>query len=481
MEIDAIGFDEARLERITDHLVGTYVKPGKIAGCQALVARNGHVAYFRSFGHADLERGTPVRDDTIWRIYSMTKPITSVALMTLYEEARFQLGDPVHRFIPEWKGMKVCEAGGDEGGRLIEPDRPVTVRDLLTHTAGLTYGTDPNHPVDRLYAEAGLRGPDVTLEEFTRRLGGLPLKFHPGTRWHYSLATDVCGRLVEILADRPFDEYLREAIFEPLGMVDTGFVVPHGATDRFAACYRSGAETLDRIEDYPAGRFLTGSPMCSGGGGLVSTTADYLRFAEMLRRDGELDGRARPGQEHGPLHAAEPPARRGVPVQHGVRRAGVQRHRIRSRLRGHGRPGREAGRWLARRLLLGRRGQHDLLGRPRGAARRYLHDAAHAIGYVRLPRPARTARAPGHRGLTAAGTPPAVGEQLKASDLKVLAKLTLPFKPNPVETTVRRQAARKQLARQGAVRGTEFEKCPGRPTTLLNLDVTSGTASLGRR
>lgn len=290
MEIDAIGFDEARLERITDHLVGTYVKPGKIAGCQALVARNGHVAYFRSFGRADLERGTPVRDDTIWRIYSMTKPITSVALMTLYEEARFQLGDPVHRFIPEWKGMKVCEAGGDEGGRLIEPDRPVTVRDLLTHTAGLTYGTDPNHPVDRLYAEAGLRGPDVTLEEFTRRLGGLPLKFHPGTRWHYSLATDVCGRLVEILADRPFDEYLREAIFEPLGMVDTGFVVPHGATDRFAACYRSGAETLDRIEDYPAGRFLTGSPMCSGGGGLVSTTADYLRFAEMLRRDGELDG-----------------------------------------------------------------------------------------------------------------------------------------------------------------------------------------------
>jgi CubicO group peptidase (beta-lactamase class C family) len=284
------GFDEARLERIGDHLASLYVEPGRIAGCQVLVSRNGHVAYRRSLGTADLERGTPVRDDTIWRIYSMTKPITSVALMTLYERARFQLGDPVHRFLPEWSGVSVYEEEGD-AGRLVAPDRPVTVRDLLIHTAGLTYGGDPRHPVDRLYDKAGLRDPDVTLEELARRLADLPLRFQPGTRWHYSFATDVCARLVEVLADRPFDDYLQEVVFEPLGMADTGFVVPEGADDRFAASYQRGSHGgLELADDPLASPYLSARPMCSGGGGLVSTTADYLRFAELVRRGGELDG-----------------------------------------------------------------------------------------------------------------------------------------------------------------------------------------------
>ena len=291
MEIRTAGFDEARLERITDHLAGRYVEPGKIAGCQALVARAGNVAYFRSLGLADRERKVPVREDTIWRIYSMTKPITSVALMTLYERARFQLTDPVDRFIPEWKGLRVCEVGEDGRGRLVEPSRPVTVRDLLTHTAGLTYGLDGEHPVDRLYAEANLRRRDLPLDEFTRRLAGLPLKFHPGTRWHYSFATDVCGRLVEILADRPFDQYLREAIFEPLGMRDTGFAVPEGARDRFAANYYRQDGRLALLDDPATSTYLDRPVMPSGGGGLVSTIGDYLRFCEMLRRGGELDGR----------------------------------------------------------------------------------------------------------------------------------------------------------------------------------------------
>jgi len=291
MKIEAAGFNEGRLERISEHLAGRYVEPGKIAGCQALVARMGRVAYFRSFGHADIEGKSPVREDTVWRIYSMTKPITSVALMTLYEQARFQLGDPVRRFIPEWRNQKVCEPGADGAGRLVEPDRPVTIRDLLTHTSGLTYGRDPADPVDRLYVEAGLWGPEVTLDELVRRLGELPLRFQPGTRWQYSFATDVCGRLVEIIAGRPFDQYLREAIFEPLGMTDTGFVVPESARDRFAANYRrSPQKQLERIDDSAARPYLTQPPLCSGGGGLVSTTADYLRFAEMLRRGGELDG-----------------------------------------------------------------------------------------------------------------------------------------------------------------------------------------------
>ena len=291
MEISTAGFDEARLERITDHLTSRYIEPGKIAGCQALVARAGRVAYLRSFGAADLERGVPVADDTVWRIYSMTKPITSVALMTLYERAAFQLSDPVHRFIPEWRGLQVCELGEGGAGRLVQPDRPVTVRDLLTHTAGLTYGRDLEHPVDRLYAESRLHDRDVTLGEFVRRLGELPLKFQPGTRWHYSMATDVCGRLVEVLADRPFDQYLREVVFEPLGMDDAGFAVPEAARPRFAANYQRGPDKgLTLVDDPATSPYLEARPMCSGGGGLVSTTADYLRFAEMLRRGGELDG-----------------------------------------------------------------------------------------------------------------------------------------------------------------------------------------------
>ena len=290
MEIRTDGFDGARLERITDHLVTRYVQPGKIAGCQALVARRGHVAYFRSLGVASLETRAPVRDDTIWRIYSMTKPVTSVALMTLYERGDLHLADPVHRFIPRWKDLRVC-VGDGAGSRLVEPDRPVSVRDLLTHISGLGYGSDPDHPVDRLYTEADLRGSDVDLEELTRRLGELPLKFQPGTRWHYSFATDVCARLVEVVSGRRFGDYLREVIFEPLGMADTGFAVPAGARDRLAANYQRQADkTLLLVDDPARSPYLAPRAMQSGGGGLVSTTPDYLRFAEMLRRGGELDG-----------------------------------------------------------------------------------------------------------------------------------------------------------------------------------------------
>jgi len=284
------GLDEARLERIGEHLVTRYVEPGKVAGCQALVARHGQVAYSRSFGLADRERGTPVRDDTIWRIYSMTKPITSVALMTLYERGLFQLTDPVHRFVPEWRGIKVHEPT-DGGERLVDPQRPPTVRDVLTHTAGLSYGWDPDDPVDQRYAQADLRSDDVTLEELTRRLGELPLRYHPGSRWRYSFATDVCARLVEVISGRRFGDYLQETIFDPLGMPDTGFVVPDAGRGRFAANYhRLEDRTLAVFDDPATSPYLEARAMQSGGGGLVSTTPDYLRFVEMLRRGGELDG-----------------------------------------------------------------------------------------------------------------------------------------------------------------------------------------------
>jgi CubicO group peptidase (beta-lactamase class C family) len=290
VEIRTDGFDAGRLERIGEHLTSRYVEPGKFAGCQALVARHGHVAYFRSFGNADRERGTPVREDTVWRIYSMTKPITSVALMTLYERGLVQLTDPVHRFIPEWEGMRVCESDG----RLVDADRPPSVRDVLTHTSGLSYGFDPeNDAIDRMYQEAGLRGVDAKhdLAELGSRLGGMPLRYQPGTRWRYSLATDVCARLVEVISGQRFSDYLREVIFQPLGMTDTGFVVPESARDRFAGNYRrddTGALVL--FDDPATSAYLQRRPFESGGGGLVSTTPDYLRFLEMLRRGGELDG-----------------------------------------------------------------------------------------------------------------------------------------------------------------------------------------------
>jgi CubicO group peptidase (beta-lactamase class C family) len=287
----AAGMDAARLERITDHFTRHYIEPGKLAGCQTLVVRRGHLAYFRSLGGLEIERVRPVADDTIWRIYSMTKPITSVALMTLYERGHFQLLDPVHRFIPAWRNLKVCELGADGSCRLVEPARPVTVRDLLMHTSGLSYGADLDHPVSRLYTEARLLARDLPLEGFVSRLSELPLVFHPGSRWHYSVATDVCGYLVQLISGRPFDEYLKSELFEPLQMADTDFYVPEAKWDRFAANYRRLPDkTLAPPEERFSGDYRQRPRFLSGGGGLVSTTDDYLRFCRMLLNQGTLDG-----------------------------------------------------------------------------------------------------------------------------------------------------------------------------------------------
>lgn len=293
MRIDpkAAGFDPSRLEQIANHLDRSYLESRKIAGCQTLVARHGHVAFFRSQGSMDLDSDDrPVRDDTIWRIYSMTKPVTSVALMMLYERAHFQLNDPVHKLIPEWRDLQVLEVSNGST-RLVDPERPMVIRDLLMHASGLTYGMDPSHPVDQLYREAGLRAPGVTLEIFVKQLAELPLKFHPGTRWHYSYSTDVCGRLVEVVSGMSLDEFLRSEIFEPLGMVDTRFQISGDEIERFPTNYRRRADKSLRAFDEPlTSTYLRERPFISGGGGLVSTTADYLRFCQMLLNGGELDG-----------------------------------------------------------------------------------------------------------------------------------------------------------------------------------------------
>ena len=285
------GFDAGRLNRITEHLERNYIDSGKIAGCQTLVARHGEVAYFSTLGCADRERSTPMRDDTIFRIYSMTKPITSVALMQLYEQGHFQLNDPVSRFLPAWKDQRVYVSGGSDNMELKAPEKPMTFRHVLSHSGGLTYGAT-NHPVDKIYRRVGVnRDRTETLTTFIEKLSQVPLRYEPGEAWMYSLSTDVCGALVEVISGKPFDEYLQDNIFGPLGMEDTSFWVRPEKQARFAANYqRNPDKTLKLIDDPETSVYLQQPSFFSGGGGLTGTTADYFRFCEMLRRGGELDG-----------------------------------------------------------------------------------------------------------------------------------------------------------------------------------------------
>jgi CubicO group peptidase (beta-lactamase class C family) len=288
---DRAGLSAERLDRIADHLNKQYIEPGKIAGCQTLVARHGHVAHFSSLGCMDRERATPMADDTIFRIYSMTKPITSVALMSLYERGAFQLNDPVHRVIPEWKDLRVFVSGKGDAIETREPDQPMTFRHVLSHTGGLSYGWT-RHPVDRTYVAQGVaRGPGETLRSFVEKLAHAPLWYSPGEHWMYSYSTDVCGYLVEAISGRRFDTFLQEQIFDPLGMVDTSFSVAPEKAHRLAANYeRQPDKTMKLIDDPATSSYLTPPTFFSGGGGLTSTTVNYLRFCEMLRRGGELDG-----------------------------------------------------------------------------------------------------------------------------------------------------------------------------------------------
>ncbi len=286
------GFDPARLNRITDFLQRNYIEPQKIAGCQVAVTRHGHLAYHAALGLMDIERGKPMRDDTIFRIYSMTKPITSIALMQLYERGLFQLNDPVHRVIPSWRSLQVYAGGDGQQLELQALPAPITFRHVLSHTAGLSYGWS-DHPVDRAYRQAGIdRGPGSTLSSFVEQLSQVPLVYTPGTRWRYSFATDVCGHLIEALSGQPLDQYFEEHIFTPLGMTDTRFSVAPESTERFAANYqRRRDKTLKLIDDPLASSYLEMPTFLSGGGGLTGTLADYLKFCEMLRLEGRVGDR----------------------------------------------------------------------------------------------------------------------------------------------------------------------------------------------
>jgi CubicO group peptidase (beta-lactamase class C family) len=295
VEVDPseVGLDAARLKRIDAHFA-RYVEQGRLPGWLLLVARHGHIAHVATCGLRDVEAGLPIEHDTVFRIYSMTKPITSVAAMMLYEEGAFELKDPIHRFLPEFRHMRVFTGGSALSPVTVPAAEPIRVWHLLTHTAGLTYGFHHAHPVDGMYRKAGFEWgapPDVDLAGCCERWAQLPLVFEPGTRWNYSVASDVVGRLVEVVSGQTLDAFFADRIFGPLGMTDTGFSVPETDLGRLAALYvpRPGTRELLR---YDAMGAAASSPpkFLSGGGGLVSTAHDYHRFTEMLRRGGELDG-----------------------------------------------------------------------------------------------------------------------------------------------------------------------------------------------
>ena len=299
---EKLGLSKEKLMAMENFFKEKYIQNGKLAGIQTLVARKGKVVHFKSTGLRDVENNKKIEKDTIFRIYSMTKPITSVALMQLFEQGLFQLADPVSKFLPEFKNPKVFLSGSYPHFMTSPAQREITVRDLLTHTAGLTYGFHYRTNVDHAYRKvwSGPRGdntdfsfPPLDLENFSKSIASLPLEFSPGDKWNYSVATDICGRLVEVLSDMTLDAYFSKYIFKPLKMKDTSFYVPKNKLSRFAACYERTPKEYLKLQD--SGDVKSGyssMPLhLSGGGGLVSTTEDYFNFCQMLLDGGLFEGK----------------------------------------------------------------------------------------------------------------------------------------------------------------------------------------------
>jgi CubicO group peptidase (beta-lactamase class C family) len=289
-----VGLSSERLARI-DAWRDKLVADGKLAGVTTLVARRGQVAHWGMSGFVDNARGKPTAADTIFRIYSMTKPVTSVAMMMLYEEGRFQLDDPISRFLPAFANQRVARIDGNQITDTVRAERDITFRDLLTHTSGLTYGTMAGTPLEAMYRDAGIGGfvdhPDSDLMETTDQLARLPLLAQPGTEWNYSVSTDVLGALVQAISGQRFGAFLHQRILSPLGMKDTGFGVPAEKMDRLAAFYvRDPKGGVMPAEDMGGYNTASDRKMESGGGGLVSTVADYLTFCRMLLNKGAHGG-----------------------------------------------------------------------------------------------------------------------------------------------------------------------------------------------
>ena len=289
---EAVGFSSARLARIDEHFA-RYVDDGRLAGWQVAVSRHGQVIHASTCGHRDVATGSTFAPDTIVRLYSMTKAITSVAAMMLYEEGAFELKDPVSKFIPSFAQLRVFAGGSSQKPETVPAQEPMRIWHLLTHTAGMTYGFHYSHPVDARYRAHGFdfgMPPGMDLATVCDTWATLPLVFEPGSSWNYSVATDVLGRIVEVVSGLGLDEFFRTRIFEPLGMTDTGFFVEEAKLSRMATLYSPHPSTGKAFVS-PLDKPLNTKPSAlSGGGGLAGTAKDYLRFVHMLRGRGELDG-----------------------------------------------------------------------------------------------------------------------------------------------------------------------------------------------
>lgn len=302
---EAVGFNAERLARIKP-VMQSYVDERGFAGISTLLARRGKVVHFEQVGYQDRASKTPLAPDTIYRIYSMTKPIICTALMTLFEEGRFQLFDPVAKFLPSFAKLRVHTTTASGDSREVDLERPVLVRDLFTHTSGLTYNFLTDTPVSAMYRESGLMSDgNSSLERVIGELTRLPLAYQPGSRWHYSMAIDVLAHLIEVISGQSLQSFMQERMFGPLGMVDTGFSVPESKRNRVSTMYglpdvamhsfdqiidawqKGFNEQLDVERTYPVDNINT---FARGGHGLFSTSTDYMRFAQMLLNRGELDG-----------------------------------------------------------------------------------------------------------------------------------------------------------------------------------------------
>jgi CubicO group peptidase (beta-lactamase class C family) len=290
---EQVGLSAARLARVSQWMKG-WVDSGRLPGMITCVMRKGELAFAETYGKADVERNKPMRPDTIFRIYSMTKPLTSTAVMMLYEEGRFQLDDPISKFIPAFANPRVYSGGSRGKIETVPAEREINFRDLLSHTSGLTYGFMESNPVDAAYrAKDGVdfQTSDTSLRQVVEKLATLPLIAQPGKAWNYSVSTDVLGYLVEVISGQPFEKYLVEKVTKPLGMGDTDFFVSKEKHDRLAANYSAGpGGKLELLDDPAKSRYLAPRKVNSGGGGLVSTASDYLRFCKFMLNKGELDG-----------------------------------------------------------------------------------------------------------------------------------------------------------------------------------------------
>jgi CubicO group peptidase (beta-lactamase class C family) len=289
------GLAKERLDRI-GQVMQQHVAANRVAGAIGLIARRGKIGYFESWGMMDKETGKPMRKDAIFRIYSMTKAVTGVAVMMLYEEGKFVLTDPVSKYLPELGGLRVAVDKKDPvtGKRVyytVPSERDMTILDLLRHTSGLDYQGPRDEKNELIYPKVGLASPDITIEEAVKRLGKAPLVHQPGAVWDYGLSIDVLGRLVEVTSGKTLDKFFEERLFRPLGMADTGFHVPQEKWERLATLYAPNEDkTIKRSTAPPQESYKKPAMLLYGGAGLVSTAMDYARFVQMLLNGGELDG-----------------------------------------------------------------------------------------------------------------------------------------------------------------------------------------------